>query len=101
VSGFDFRPYSVVINAAAYTAVDTAETDDGPREAWAVNVGGVGALVDAARKRRFALVHISSDYVFDGTEALHTETEPFHRSVFMGRQKQPPTHCSDPCPRPT
>ena len=87
VAGFDFRPYGVVINAAAYTAVDTAETDDGRREAWAVNVGGVAALVEAARKHRFALVHISSDYVFDGTDTLHTETEPFSPIGVYGQTK--------------
>ena len=87
VAGFDFGPYSVVINAAAYTAVDTAETDDGRREAWAVNVGGVAALVEAARKHRFALVHISSDYVFDGTDTLHTETEPFSPLGVYGQTK--------------
>jgi dTDP-4-dehydrorhamnose 3,5-epimerase/reductase len=87
IAGFDFRPYGVVINAAAYTAVDTAETDDGRREAWTVNVGGVAALVEAARKHRFALVHISSDYVFDGTDALHTETEPFSPLGVYGQTK--------------
>ena len=87
VAGFDFRPYGVVINAAAYAAVDTAETDDGRREAWAVNVGGVAALVEAARKHRFALVHISSDYVFDGTDTLHAETEPFSPLGVYGQTK--------------
>jgi dTDP-4-dehydrorhamnose 3,5-epimerase/reductase len=87
VAGFDFGPYGVVINAAAYTTVDTAETEDGRREAWAVNVGGVAALVDAARKHRFTLVHISSDYVFDGTQTLHTETEPFSPLGVYGQTK--------------
>jgi dTDP-4-dehydrorhamnose reductase len=87
VAEFDFRPYGVVINAAAYTAVDTAETDHGRREAWAVNVGGVAALVEAARKHRFTLVHLSSDYVFDGTQALHTETEPFSPLGVYGQTK--------------
>jgi dTDP-4-dehydrorhamnose reductase/dTDP-4-dehydrorhamnose 3,5-epimerase len=87
VAGFDFGPYGVVINAAAYTAVDTAETADGRREAWAVNVGGVAALVQAARKHRFTLVHISSDYVFDGTQVGHTETEPFSPLGVYGQTK--------------
>ena len=67
VAAFDFAPYGVVINAAAYTQVDAAETDDGRRDAWATNVSGVAALVAAAREHRFTLVHVSSDYVFDGT----------------------------------
>jgi dTDP-4-dehydrorhamnose 3,5-epimerase/reductase len=87
VAGFDFGPYGVVINAAAYTTVDTAETEDGRREAWAVNVGGVAALVDAARQHRFTLVHISSDYVFDGTRTLHTEAEPFSPLSVYGQTK--------------
>src|SRR4029453_6544840 len=84
---FDFRPYGVVINAAAYTAVDAAETKDGRREAWAVNVGGVAALVEAARRHRFTVVHLSSDYVFDGTQTLHTETEPFSPLGVYGQTK--------------
>jgi dTDP-4-dehydrorhamnose reductase/dTDP-4-dehydrorhamnose 3,5-epimerase len=87
VVGFDFRPYGLVINAAAYTAVDAAETEDGRREAWAVNVSGVAALVEAARRHRFTVIHISSDYVFDGTEVLHTETEPFSPLGVYGQTK--------------
>jgi dTDP-4-dehydrorhamnose 3,5-epimerase/reductase len=87
VARFDFRPYDVVINAAAYTAVDRAETEDGRREAWAVNVGGVAALVEAARRHRFALAHISSDYVFDGTQTVHTEAEPFSPLGVYGQTK--------------
>jgi dTDP-4-dehydrorhamnose 3,5-epimerase/reductase len=84
---FDFSPYGVVINAAAYTAVDAAETKEGRREAWAVNVGGVAALVEAARRHRFTVVHLSSDYVFDGTQTLHTETEPFSPLGVYGQTK--------------
>ncbi|WP_422117682.1 sugar nucleotide-binding protein [Brachybacterium sp. UNK5269] len=75
VAAFDFSPYRTIINAAAYTAVDAAETADGRREAWATNVVGVRRLVDAARTHRATLVHVSSDYVFDGTEELHREDE--------------------------
>src|SRR6478609_5998277 len=77
VAAFDFAPYGVVINAAAHTAVDAAETAEGRRAAWATNVAGVGALVEAAREHRCTLVQISSDYVFDGTVELHDEDEPF------------------------
>ena len=76
VSGFDFGPYDVMVNAAAYTAVDAAETAAGRRDAWAGNVTGVAALVDAARTHRCTLVHVSSDYVFDGSLEIHTEDEP-------------------------
>jgi dTDP-4-dehydrorhamnose reductase len=87
VAGFDFAPYGVIINAAAYTKVDAAETQEGRRAAWAVNVGGVGALVDAARSHRCTLVHISSDYVFDGTVEMHPEDEPFAPLGVYGQTK--------------
>jgi dTDP-4-dehydrorhamnose reductase/dTDP-4-dehydrorhamnose 3,5-epimerase len=87
ITTFDFAPYGVVINAAAYTKVDAAETEVGRREAWAVNVGGMALLIEAARKHRFTLVHVSSDYVFDGSQALHTETEPFSPLGVYGQTK--------------
>ncbi|MGP9538156.1 sugar nucleotide-binding protein [Brachybacterium sp. AOP43-C2-M15] len=76
VDAVDFSRYGTIVNAAAHTAVDAAETPEGRRAAWAVNVTGVGRLVEAARAQRAVLVHVSSDYVFDGTAPLHDETEP-------------------------
>ncbi|TYC99540.1 sugar nucleotide-binding protein [Arthrobacter echini] len=67
--------YSTIINAAAYTAVDAAETPEGRSAAWAVNVTGVAALARVATAHRLTLVHVSSDYVFDGTQELHDEGE--------------------------
>ena len=87
LAAFDFSPYGVIVNAAAFTAVDAAETADGRREAWAVNVTGVGHLVEAARTHRATLVHVSSDYVFDGTVALHIEDEPFSPLGVYGQTK--------------
>ncbi len=87
VAAFDFAPYGVVVNAAAYTAVDAAETSEGRREAWTANVTGVGALVAAAREHRCTLVHISSDYVFDGTVTEHDEDEPFSPLGVYGQTK--------------
>ena len=68
VAGFDWRGYGTVINAAAHTAVDAAETVAGRRDAWAANVTGVAALARACLEHRLALVHVSSDYVFDGQD---------------------------------
>ncbi|MCX8560324.1 dTDP-4-dehydrorhamnose reductase [Mycolicibacterium mucogenicum] len=62
-----WQDYDIVINAAAYTAVDAAETPSGRADAWAVNVTGVAALARIATARGLTLVHLSSDYVFDGT----------------------------------
>jgi dTDP-4-dehydrorhamnose reductase len=87
IKNFDFGPYQVVINSAGYTKVDAAETETGRREAWAVNVAGVAALAEAARKHRFTLVHISSDYVFDGSKSVHTEDEPVSPLGVYGQTK--------------
>ena len=59
------RP-SIVINAAAYTAVDKAESE--PDGAMAVNAGGAATLAAACAERAIPLVHISTDYVFDGSK---------------------------------
>jgi dTDP-4-dehydrorhamnose reductase len=55
---------TVIVNAAAYTAVDRAEQE--PEAARAVNVGGVQSLADVAGKVGARLVHVSTDFVFDG-----------------------------------
>ncbi len=55
----------LVINAAAYTAVDKAETD--LATAQAVNVNAVGLLASAARRAGAGLVHVSTDFIFDGS----------------------------------
>ncbi|MBB3156756.1 dTDP-4-dehydrorhamnose 3,5-epimerase [Microbacterium proteolyticum] len=63
-----WRDYGTVINAAAYTKVDVAETPEGRTEAWATNVTAVAALARIATENGILLVHVSSDYVFDGTK---------------------------------
>jgi dTDP-4-dehydrorhamnose reductase len=60
----DFGP-SVIINAAAYTAVDRAEEEEA--EATLVNGQAVGFLAESARRASCKLVHVSTDFVFDGT----------------------------------
>jgi dTDP-4-dehydrorhamnose 3,5-epimerase len=87
LTDFDFSPYAVIINAAAHTKVDAAETAEGRRDAWAVNATGVSALVAAAREHRSTLVHISTDYVFDGTAEVHTEDEVFSPLGVYGQSK--------------
>jgi len=62
-----WRDYDTIINAAAYTAVDAAETAEGRVAAWATNVTAVAALARVATAHGITVVHISSDYVFDGT----------------------------------
>ena len=62
-----WRDYEVIINAAACTGVDAAETTEGRQAAWAVNATGVARLARVATENQLTLVHVSSDYVFDGT----------------------------------
>lgn len=62
-----WRDYDTIINAAAYTAVDRAETPEGRSDAWAVNAAGPAALARIASEHGITLVHVSSDYVFDGS----------------------------------
>jgi dTDP-4-dehydrorhamnose 3,5-epimerase len=66
-SARSWRDYDTIINAAAYTAVDAAETPGGRVAAWAANVTGVAALAQVTTTYGITLVHISSDYVFDGS----------------------------------
>ena len=56
-----------IVNAAAYTAVDMAESE--PERAFAVNRDGAGRLAATARLFRIPFVHVSTDYVFDGRKA--------------------------------
>lgn len=67
------RP-DLVINAAAYTAVDRAEEE--PELAYAINQAGVANLAEACKRLNIPLFHISTDYVFDGNKsAPYTETD--------------------------
>lgn len=59
------RP-DVVVNAAAYTAVDQAESDE--ETAFAVNAEGAGVLAREAAREGASIIHYSTDYVFDGTK---------------------------------
>lgn len=83
-----WQDYDTVINAAAYTAVDDAETPGGRAAAWAVNVTGVAALARIATARGLTLVHLSSDYVFDGTsETPYREDDPVAPLGVYGQTK--------------
>jgi dTDP-4-dehydrorhamnose 3,5-epimerase len=83
----NWRQYDTIINAAAYTAVDTAETPEGRQAAWEVNAAAVANLGKIATKYGITLVHVSSDYVFDGTNATHDEDEQFSPLGVYGQSK--------------
>ncbi|HBX80620.1 MAG TPA: dTDP-4-dehydrorhamnose reductase [Propionibacteriaceae bacterium] len=87
VAAFEWRRYGTVINAAAYTAVDAAESHEGRARCWAVNVTALTGLAEAARSHGATLVHISSDYVFDGVRSEHTEDEPLSPLGVYGQTK--------------
>ncbi|NJR13318.1 MAG: dTDP-4-dehydrorhamnose reductase [Phyllobacteriaceae bacterium] len=73
---------TLIVNAAAYTAVDQAE--DEPERAFAINGVGAGAMAAAAASAGLPIVQISTDYVFDGTKPspyLATDT-PKPQSVY-------------------
>ena len=81
-----------VINCAAYTNVDGCETDS--ENAFAVNAAGAGNLARACRQCGAKLVHISTDYVFDGTgrQPYTEQDEPNPLSVY-GRSKLAGERC--------
>ncbi len=87
VNQFDWTGVRTVLNAAAYTNVDGAETPDGRKAAWAVNATGVANLARAAARHDITLVHISTDYVFDGTQQTHSETEALSPLSVYGATK--------------
>lgn len=78
---FDF-----IVNCAAYTSVDRAETDD--LRAAALNTGAVGHIAQAAANHRVKVIHISTDYVFSGESFRPYEEndEPYPQSIY-GRTK--------------
>lgn len=76
VNAYDWSGVDVILNAAGYTKVDLAETTEGRKDAWAVNGTAVANLARIATEKDLTLVHISSEYVFDGTQETHTESEP-------------------------
>jgi dTDP-4-dehydrorhamnose 3,5-epimerase len=83
-----WRDYGVIVNAAAHTAVDAAETAEGRTAAWAANVTGVAALARIATAHGITLVHVSSDYVFDGaSERPYREDDPVAPLGVYGQTK--------------
>jgi dTDP-4-dehydrorhamnose reductase len=77
---------AVVINAAAYTQVDRAEAE--PDLAYAVNTDGPSYLAQYCAAHHLALIHISTDYVFDGTQNQpYLENDPIAPLGIYGRSK--------------
>ena len=88
VRDHDWAGVDVVLNAAAWTAVDAAEDPANHAAVRAANVDAVGHLAEAARRHGFTLVHVSSEYVFDGRHEgpIPEDLPPSPLSVY-GRSK--------------
>ncbi|WP_425998100.1 dTDP-4-dehydrorhamnose reductase [Caulobacter sp. DWR1-3-2b1] len=79
-------PFAAVINSAAWTAVDKAETE--VAGAFAANAGGPALLADVTRERDIPLVQVSTDYVFDGDKAEpYVENDPVAPIGIYGASK--------------
>lgn len=87
VESFDWSNIKVIFNAAAFTNVDGAETTEGRVAAWKVNASAVANLTRVCSNYGITLIHISSDYVFDGTRKSHSENEPFSPLSVYGSSK--------------
>ena len=82
-----WRDYGVIVNAAAYTAVDAAESE-GRADAWNINATAVARLAAVAAQYGITLVHVSSDYVFDGSyEGEYSEDHPMAPLGVYGQSK--------------
>ena len=77
---------SIVINSAAYTAVDKAETD--AERAFALNRDGARLLAEAAARRGIPIIHLSTDYVYDGRKSEpYLEDDAAEPATVYGRSK--------------
>ena len=96
---FEWSLYGTVVNCGAYTAVDEAETPEGRVLAWKANAAGPALLSKVCAEHGITLVHISSDYVFDGIEEVHFEDEPFGPLSVYGQSKAAGDLTVSACPQ--
>ena len=77
----------LLINAAAYTAVDKAESE--PEIAYAINETATALLADACAEHSIPMLHISTDYVFDGTKnSPYVESDPVNPKAVYAKSKE-------------
>lgn len=87
VQAFDWSQYAIILNAAAYVNADHSETEEGRRMTWLANAEGPRNLARVSILNNIHLVHISSEYVFDGSLQNHSEEEPFTPMSVYGQAK--------------
>ena len=87
LDAIDWTQYDTIINAAAYVNADESEKIEGRGITWKVNAEGPRNLARVAIQNDLHLVHVSSEYVFDGTQENHTEDEPFTPLSVYGQSK--------------
>ncbi len=76
----------IIINPAAYTAVDKAESE--PELAYAINATAPGVIAEEAKKLGAALIHFSTDYVYDGSQSTpYEETDQVNPISIYGKTK--------------
>ena len=99
MTAWDWSGYDVIINAAAWTNVDGAETPEGRRLSWRANTVGPVNLARAATQHGLTLVHISTEYTFDGATPVHTEEETPSPLGVYGQSKAAGDAAVSVCPR--
>ena len=83
---FEGEAFDIIINCAAYTAVDKAESDE--EMAYAINHHAVETLAHIAKSNNIVLIHISTDYVFDGSNFKpYVENDPTNPQSVYGASK--------------
>src|SRR5271156_2319845 len=86
IAGLEVARPDVIVNAAAYTAVDKAEVEEA--KALRVNGKGAGHVAEAAQRLGVPLLHLSTDYVFDGAlDRAYREDDPTAPTGAYGRSK--------------
>lgn len=86
-AAFEKYQPALLINAAAYTAVDKAESESDM--AYAINETATALLADACADAKIPMLHISTDYVFDGSkEGLYTEDDPVNPLAVYAKSKE-------------
>ncbi|SPT53306.1 Probable dTDP-4-dehydrorhamnose 3,5-epimerase [Actinomyces bovis] len=98
VQAVDWSAYDVVVNAAGWTDVDGAQSAAGRSQAWQANATGPAHLARAASRHGLTLVHVSSEYVFDGSAETHLEDEAPSPLGVYGQSKAGGDAAATACP---